>query len=91
VFGRARPATGFSADLKLLSSLAKQSCLCEQRELIFAPYAEDAALNDVIRDLRAQQQAVIQQLPGQTGGAKELGCTAILEQDNQHWVIRTLA
>ena len=91
VFGRARPATGFSADLKLLSALSKQSFQIEQRELIFAPYLDDAALNEKIRDLRAQQQAVIQQLPGQTGSAKELGCTSILEQDNQNWVVRPLA
>ena len=91
VFGRARPATGFSADLKLLSSLCKQSCHTEQRELIFAPYSDDVALNEKIRDLRAQQQSVVQQLPGQTGSAKELGCTSILEQDNQNWVVRPLA
>ena len=91
VFGRARPATGFSADLKLLSALSKQSFQIEQRELIFAPYSDDAALNEKIRDLRAKQQAVVQQLPGQTGSAKELGCTSILEQDNQNWVVRPLA
>ena len=91
VFGRARPATGFSADLKVLSSLSKQSCQVESRELIFAPYSDDSALSEKIRDLRARQQAVVQQLPGQTGSAKELGCTAILEFDNQNWVVRPLA
>lgn len=91
VFGRARPATGFSADLKLLSSLSKQSCQVERRELIFAPHSDDVALNEKIRDLRARQQAVVQQLPGQTGSAKDLGCTSILELDNQNWVVRPLA
>ena len=91
VFGRARPATGFSADLKLLSSLSKQYCQVKQRELIFAPYSEDVQLNEKIRELRANQQAVVQQLPGQTGSTKELGCTSILEQDNQIWVVRPLA
>ncbi|MEY3288864.1 MAG: hypothetical protein RLZZ419_1106 [Pseudomonadota bacterium] len=90
VFGRARPATGFSADLKLLSSLSKQSCPVAPRELIFAPYSDDLMLSEIIRDLRARQQAVIQQLPGQTGSAKELGCTSILEQDNKNWVVRPL-
>ncbi len=90
VFGRARPATGFSADLKLLSSLSKQSCPVAQRELIFAPYSDDLALSEIIRDLRARQRAVVQQLPGQTGSAKELGCTSILEQDNKNWVVRPL-
>ena len=91
VFGRARPATGFSADLKLLSSLSKQYCQVKQRKLIFAPYSEDVQLNEKIRELRANQQTVVQQLPGQTGSAKELGCTSILEQDNQIWVVRPLA
>ena len=91
VFGRARPATGFSADLKLLSSLTKQSCSVEHRKLIFAPYSDDPVLDEKIRDLRAQQQAVVQQLPGQTGSAKELGCTSILQKENQSWVIRPLA
>ena len=91
VFGRARPATGFSADLKLLSSLSKQYCQVKQRKLIFAPYTDDVQLNEKIRELRANQQAVVQQLPGQTGSAKELGCTSILEQDNQIWVVRPLA
>ena len=91
VFGRARPATGFSADLKLLSSLSKQVCQAKSSELIFAPYLDDVALNEKIRDLRAQQLAVVQQLPGQTGSAKELACTSILELDNQNWVVRPLA
>lgn len=90
VFGRARPATGFSADLKLLSALSKQSFQGPERELIFAPCANDLALAETIRDLRARQRPVIQQLPGQTGGAADYGCTAILEQEQQHWVVKPL-
>ncbi len=91
VFGRARPATGFSADLKVLSALSKSAFQAGKCERIFAPSLDDAALNEKIRDLRAQQQTVVQQLPGQTGGAKELGCTAVLERDYQNWVVRPLA
>jgi ATP phosphoribosyltransferase regulatory subunit len=91
VFGRARPATGFSADLKLLSALSKQFCQIALRELIFAPYSDDVVLNEIIRDLRAQQRTVVQQLPGQTGNAHDLGCTSILEPENQNWVVRPLA
>jgi ATP phosphoribosyltransferase regulatory subunit len=90
VFGRARPATGFSADLKLLALLGKQSVQDRLNTRIFAPYQDDATLNEKIRDLRAQGQIVVQQLPGQAGVAKELGCTAVLEQDHQNWVIKTL-
>lgn len=90
IFGRCRPATGFSADLRLLSALTKQSCHVDRRELIFAPYVADSVLIDTIRDLRAQHRAVVQQLPGQVGSPQDLGCTAILEQDNQLWVVRPL-
>ncbi len=91
IFGRERPATGFSADLKSLSTLSKTSYKKEQRALIFAPFLDDAALNEKIRDLRAEGQAVVQQLPGQAGNAQELGCTAILVQDHQNWFVRTLS
>jgi ATP phosphoribosyltransferase regulatory subunit len=91
IFGRARPATGFSADLKLLSVLSKEINQREQRARIFAPCSDDLALSEKIRELRAQGQVVIQQLSGPTGNAKDLGCTSILEKDNQNWVVRALA
>lgn len=90
-FGRSRPATGFSADLKLLSTLGRHSDEQEQQIRIFAPYLEDASLNEKIRELRAENQTVIQQLPRQSGGAYELGCTAQLEKDNQHWIVKPLS
>jgi ATP phosphoribosyltransferase regulatory subunit len=90
VFGRARPATGFSSDLKLLSLLNKQLYPFEKRGLIFAPCLDDVALNEKIRDLRTQQHAVVQEMPGQTGTAKDLGCTAVLEKVQQDWVIKSL-
>jgi ATP phosphoribosyltransferase regulatory subunit len=91
IFGRARPATGFSADLKVLSALGKAPCKKEQQTLIFAPYLEDAVLDQKIRDLRAEGQSVVQQLPGQVGTAQDLKCTFVLGQDLQNWVVRPLA
>jgi ATP phosphoribosyltransferase regulatory subunit len=90
VFGRARPATGFSADLKLLATLDKKNGIKPPRQLIFAPCLEDAELNEKIRDLRAKQQAVVQQLPNQTGTAEDLACTDVLEFVNHQWVVRPL-
>lgn len=90
VFGRSRPATGFSADLKLLATLSKTTLSAKQATLIFAPALNDPQLTEAIRALRARGQAVVQQLPGQIGGAQELGCSAILEHDNQHWVVKPL-
>jgi ATP phosphoribosyltransferase regulatory subunit len=91
VFGRARPATGFSADLKLLARLSHTGDRVEPECKIFAPCLDDAALAETIRDLRAAGNTVIQQLPGQAGDGAAMGCTAILVQENQTWFIRNLA
>lgn len=90
VFGRARPATGFSADLKLLAALSKKTASKAQRALIFAPCVDDTALTEKIRALRADHLVVVQQLPNQIGTAQDLGCTDILEFINQQWVVRPL-
>ncbi len=88
-FGRARAATGFSADLKVLASfLAVFENKPEQ--VIYAPYEDDAALQEIIRDLRASGTVVIQQLPGQMGTAGDFGCTAVLEKQNKNWVVKPL-
>ncbi|MEQ1638183.1 MAG: ATP phosphoribosyltransferase regulatory subunit [Methylococcales bacterium] len=91
VFGHARPATGFSADLKVLSTLSKTTVKPVSPELIFAPFLQDLNLTEYIRELRAQGRAVLQQLPGQSGTPMQLGCTAVLEQQNQSWVVSPLA
>lgn len=89
-FGRARPATGFSADLKLLALLGKAHYQSEPNNAIFAPCDDDYDLIIKIRDLRAQGLTVIQQLPDQIGGARELNCSAVLEKHNQNWQILPL-
>ena len=72
-FGRARPATGFSTDLKLLASLAAARLGGPSR--IFAPALDDAELRKAIVNARAEGRIVVQGLPGQQGGARDLGCT----------------
>ncbi len=64
VFGRARPATGFSTDLKALIALgnAQQSM---PRRAILAPAENDIALWHAVQALRAQGERVINALPGQ--------------------------
>jgi ATP phosphoribosyltransferase regulatory subunit len=93
IFGRERPATGFSADLKVLTALNKQNGIEQpERELIFAPYIEDVVLCETIRDLRAQGRAVVQQLPNQIGGAIELNCTAVLVKNlDGIWVVESIS
>ncbi|PPD35870.1 MAG: ATP phosphoribosyltransferase regulatory subunit [Methylomonas sp.] len=86
VFGRARPATGFSADLKVLVSLLGGD-VAKHAQNVYAPAVDDADLSQVIRDLRASGTRVIRQLPGQQGEAEQLGCEAILIKQNQQWVV----
>lgn len=89
VFGRARAATGFSADLKVLAGMFAVDGE-EPAQRVFAPFAEDADLLETVRDLRAQGATVIQHLPGQLGDAQQLGCNAVLEKQNQRWVVKSL-
>ncbi len=89
-FGRARPATGFSADLKVLSALSKKINSTSVIEKIFAPDSDDQELDVMIRDLRAQGRIVIQQLSGQSGTAEEMGCSSIIQQQDQSWVVNKI-
>ncbi len=86
VFGRARPATGFSADLKTLLALGSRPPSTDARG-VFAPAGEDRALLQAIASLRADGLPVIQQLPGQTGDARAMGCDSELQQDGEQWVV----
>lgn len=86
VFGRARPATGFSTDLKTLLSLSQVQNE-SQTAAIFAPSDDDVALWQTIKELRAQGETVIQSLPGQLGDASDLGCNRVLKNNSGKWVI----
>jgi ATP phosphoribosyltransferase regulatory subunit len=87
-FGRARAATGFSSDLRLLARLSQQND--EPNRLIYAPYSLEPDLIEMVRDLRAKGLAVVQQLPGHPDEICELACTDILEKQNDQWVIKPL-
>lgn len=60
-FGRARPATGFSMDLKLLATLVQSEPACDG---IWAPTTGEG-LDAAIAKLRDSGQRVVQALPGQ--------------------------
>ncbi len=85
VFGRARPATGFSADAKILMRLGSFGNVTTPGAIL-APTGEAPALQATIAALRAAGERVIQTLPGQSGGARELGCDRVLVERNGHWV-----
>ena len=79
-FGRARPATGFTMDLRQLAGLVKAGA---ERPRILAPSSDDATLQELIRKLRAQGEAVVVALPGHDPA--ELGCTRRIEMKEGKW------
>jgi ATP phosphoribosyltransferase regulatory subunit len=85
-FGRARPATGFSADLKTLMALGSSNY--EPVGAILAPMDDDPALRSKVAELRAAGRSVIQELPGQVGEMAELGVYEKLVKTNQGWVLQ---
>ncbi len=83
IFGRARAATGFSTDLKVLNQLSgKQFALPEK---IFAPIDADQTK---VAELRAQGNVVIAQLPGQETDAKAMGCSKSLCLLEGQWTVK---
>jgi len=92
VFGRARPATGFSTDLKTLLSLSTHKN--NQLAAVYAPAENDAQLQKEIAKLRQQGEKVITALPGQSGSAIDMGCDRELVKDgsaaNAKWQVKDL-
>jgi ATP phosphoribosyltransferase regulatory subunit len=83
-FGRARPATGFSMDLRQLHSLlAKQA----QPQGILAPYRQNAALDTAIAKLREQGEIVVVDLLGKAEYHSELNCDRELVLRDGKWVV----
>jgi ATP phosphoribosyltransferase regulatory subunit len=88
VFGRARPATGFSADLRTLMDLSTRD-FGAPGGAILAPADDDPSLLAAVRELRAGGERVIFALPGQTGGPVEMGCDRVLEREHEAWRIKS--
>jgi ATP phosphoribosyltransferase regulatory subunit len=84
-FGRARPATGFSTDIKTL--LALSSLPYTEQPGIFAPCKNDPVLLKMINKLRRAGEIVISELPGQSGNAKDMGCDRKLVRRDGVWKI----
>ena len=89
-FGRARPATGFSADLKTLMSLGKRAPIAGAGAVL-APPVSDSVLEEKIQQLRAEGRVVIRELPGQVGDPAESGVSEKLEKTEQGWALAPLA
>ena len=85
-FGKARPATGFSTDVKQLLEL--QNISEEMPDKIFAPVNDNDSLHKKITELREKGKIVIQELEGQNATAKEMNCNQTLVCENDQWVVK---
>ena len=86
-FGRARPATGFSTDLRELAAAGKNGVA---KAGVLAPYAPaDATLQSRINALRARGTPVIVELPG-TARENELNVDRRLVKRAGKWQLEKL-
>ena len=87
VFGRNRPAVGFSLDLKSLAEMAGPS---PAPTAIRAPWGEDPALRAAMRRLREAGETVLAVLPGHEPEAQAFVCDRELVVVDGRWVLRAL-
>ena len=86
-FGRARPATGFSMDLRQLYRLLPEQAM---KHGICAPYLDDQALREKIAQLRASGETVVVDLLGDAALRGELQCSRELVLRDGVWQIAAL-
>jgi ATP phosphoribosyltransferase regulatory subunit len=87
VFGRNRPAVGFSADVRELAAAAPGE---GAHAAIRAPWSQSAELREAVRRLRAQGHTVVCALPGHEQETQEYDCDRELVQAAGQWVVKAL-
>ena len=87
VFGRNRPAVGFSLDLKSLAEVAGPS---PAPAAIRAPWGVDPELRAALRRLREAGDTVLAVLPGHEPEAGAFACDRELVSVAGHWVLRSI-
>ncbi len=86
-FGRARPATGFSLDLRgVVTALPPAQAVMG----ILAPASDDLGLTAKIAKLRAEGSVVIQALAGIDANCGELNCDRKLVHYNAGWHVDSI-
>lgn len=83
-FGRVRPATGFSLDLR---EVAGVSPLEARSNAVLAPWNNDPALRAAIAALRDAGEVVIQALPGHEHDHEEFACDRVLVEQKGRWIV----
>ena len=91
VFGhnldRARPAVGFSLDLKMLVGAVAPRPL---KAAIRAPWREDMALREAVKSLRERGETVVGMLPGHESEIDEFHCDRELVAVSGQWVVKNI-
>lgn len=88
VFGRNRPAVGFSLDLKALAEVAR---LPGPQAGILAPWSEDTDLRAAVRRLREAGELVVFDLPGHAQHAQAVACDRELVSVSGRWAVQARA
>ncbi|ORU91743.1 MAG: ATP phosphoribosyltransferase regulatory subunit [Cycloclasticus sp. symbiont of Poecilosclerida sp. N] len=77
------PATGFSADIKILSKLSSLEA-CIEQEVILAPDVTEEDLQVLVRQLRASGKTVVQELPN---NQQQPGHTSVISKVSGQWQV----
>ncbi|KRB16833.1 ATP phosphoribosyltransferase regulatory subunit [Achromobacter mucicolens] len=86
-FGRSRPATGFSLDLRKLAAGLPPA---ERARAVRAPWGQAPALTEAVRRLRRSGEIVVQVLPGHEQDQDEFVCDRELALQDGVWTVKTL-
>lgn len=86
-FGRARPATGFSLDLRELAAIAPPE---ESAGAILAPLGSEPELLALIAALRDKGEVVMPELPGHAADWREAGCDRRIVLNKGAWCVAAL-
>lgn len=86
-FGRLRPATGFSLDLRELARLLPTA---ERKGAIRAPWGSEQLLREKIAQLRSEGEIVIQSMPGHESEQDEFDCNRALTFDGGKWILQNV-
>jgi ATP phosphoribosyltransferase regulatory subunit len=85
VFGRNRPAAGFSLDIKQVVAVVQPRAL---RAAIRAPWGESADVSAAIAALRKSGETVVCVLPGWQSEVDEFRCDRELVHKAGQWVVQ---
>jgi ATP phosphoribosyltransferase regulatory subunit len=82
-FGRSRPATGFSMDMRALVGFGASV----RAQGVLAPYSDDIVLLQKVNELRSAGEVVVVDLPSHEAHRAELNCDRKLVKNDKGWEV----